>query len=174
MKYSVIILLFISIITISCSPEKQSLPPSSFNCFITEEQQQEIPYLKAENTPLELSIQICPTKQHLKDDGTTISKDDWDTAVAIVVQNLDTKTIGNIMALAENDPQWFVKQQDGMGLEIINLLRNHNINWGDRAVDNYWPELAENAAMYAESDIAMARVVQEKIKQGYEPMEING
>src|SRR3989344_5426784 len=66
------------------------LKHTNFSCRLTIEEAQ---YLEPEVTNLEISALVCPTRQHLKDNGDYISKDEWDTAVAFLLNKINSSDI---------------------------------------------------------------------------------
>jgi len=81
-----------------------------------------------------------------KDDGKKISKKSWQDAVDFLVNNLEPTFIKKTKQLIQIEgPLWGVKSKGGIGVYIRNLLRNNGFNWGESALESYWPWVLEDA-----------------------------
>ena len=97
----------------------------------------------------ELAEQVIQNKVRSnlpKDDGMTIAAADWTKAVEFMINSLDTKFIDKVKNIIKSDGiLWGNTNKGGVGVYIRNLLRNNGFDWGENALETYWPWVVEDA-----------------------------
>ncbi len=81
-----------------------------------------------------------------KDDGKKITKKSWGEAVGFLVANLEAPFINKAIQIIKSEGRlWGIKNKGGIGIYIRNLLRNNGYDWGESALETYWPWVVEDA-----------------------------
>lgn len=96
----------------------------------------------------ELAKEVIQTQIKIKlpkDDGKKITKKSWKEAVNFLQGNLESSFIQKVSGIIESEGRlWGLKNKGGVGVYVRNLLRNNGFNWGEQAMDTYWPWLIED------------------------------
>ncbi len=80
-----------------------------------------------------------------KDNGKKITKKSWKEAVDFLETNLEASFIRKVEGVIESEGRlWSRKNKGEIGVYIRNLLRNNGFNWGEQAMNIYWPWLIED------------------------------
>ena len=97
----------------------------------------------------DLAEEVIKTKVKIKlpkDDGKKITKKSWADAVAFLVTNMEQSFIKKAEILIKSDGNlWGINNKGGIGIYIRNLLRNNGFDWGETALETYWPWVVEDA-----------------------------
>lgn len=127
-----------------CAPESATRA-----CELSLEEQQELEklYLDYETSGLELAAAVCSAEKHFKDDGTSITKDEWDAAVAELLK------AGYL-------------SREGADMRIL----RQKFSWTGK----YEEELEQDAGNIINDELVRRRMMEEKLKHGYVPMEAYG
>ncbi|MBN1328973.1 MAG: hypothetical protein JXA54_05825 [Candidatus Heimdallarchaeota archaeon] len=79
-----------------------------------------------------------------KDDGRKITKKAWDDAVSFLASNLEPTFIRKAKEIIKSEGGlWGHENKGGIGVYVRNLLRNNGFNWGETALEAYWPWIIE-------------------------------
>ncbi|HUT80021.1 MAG TPA: HEAT repeat domain-containing protein [Candidatus Bathyarchaeia archaeon] len=79
-----------------------------------------------------------------KDDGKKITKKSWDEAVFFLASNLEPVFIKKVKQIIQTEGSlWGHENKGGIGVYVRNLLRNNGFNWGETALEAYWPWVVE-------------------------------
>ncbi len=95
-----------------------------------------------------LADEVIKTQIKLKlpmDDGKKIPKKSWEDAVAFLVSNLEPTFINKAKQIIQTEGSlWGHQNKGGIGVYVRNLLRNNGFNWGEAALEAYWPWVIED------------------------------
>ncbi|MBD3191465.1 MAG: hypothetical protein GF308_12525 [Candidatus Heimdallarchaeota archaeon] len=94
------------------------------------------------NEMIEKKIRKSPPK----DDGKKISKKQWEEAVVFLAESFEPSFISKVQRIIEAEGEkWTINRKREIGIYVRTLLRNNGFDWGEKALDDYWTWLLEDA-----------------------------
>lgn len=81
-----------------------------------------------------------------KDDGKKISKKQWEEAVAFLAKSFEPSFVTKVQRIMDAEGEkWTLNRNREIGIYVRTLLRNNGFDWGDKALEDYWTWLVEEA-----------------------------